>query len=64
MLKYLKSWDRIAAHMTAFLALLARGGNMKGSEKRNVRTMIRSLIPRFQLSDKRVLNVTNIRILS
>ena len=54
----------MAAHMTAFLALLAQGGNMKGSEKRNVRTMIRSLIPRFQLSDKRVLNVTNIRILS
>ena len=49
--------------MTAFLALLAQGGNMKNSEKRNIRTMIRSLMPRLQLSDKRVLNVTNIRIL-
>ena len=49
--------------MADFLALLAQGGNMKSSEKRNIRTMIRSLMPRFQLSDKRVLNVTNIRIL-
>lgn len=49
--------------MADFLALLAQGGNMKSSEKRNIRIMIRSLMPRFQLSDKRVLNVTNIRIL-
>ena len=49
--------------MADFLALLVQGGNMKSSEKRNIRIMIRSLMPRFQLSDKRVLNVTNIRIL-
>ncbi len=49
--------------MAAFLALFAQGDNMKSSEKRNIRTMIRSLIPRLQLSDKRALNVTNIRIL-
>lgn len=49
--------------MAAFLALFAQGSNMKSSEKRNIRTMIRSLMPRLQLSDRRVLNVTNIRIL-
>ena len=49
--------------MAAFLALFAQGDNMKSSEKRNIRTMIRSLMPRLQLSDRRVLNVTNIRIL-
>ena len=49
--------------MAAFLALFAQGSNMKSSEKRNIRTMTRSLMPRFQLSDKRALNVTNIRIL-
>ena len=54
----------MTADMAAFLALLAQGNNMKSSEKRNIRTMIRSLMPHFQLSDKRVLNVTNIRILS
>ena len=56
-------WGGMTADMADFLALLAQSGNMKSSEKRNIRIMIRSLMPRFQLSDKRVLNVTNIRIL-